>query len=519
MEIIMRLIYLLLYVLFLIGCTDPKISASQVGHFVSEKNIPVSVVTGFSNSQNYYTGDGTGRQADSVGFSAWVVVTANYPAIPTNDTQLIFGKTNHNANKVGWGFCQFQGETSMFVGGTFIRNDNDTVTKVNAIASTWDEVGKIQVIHGVVRHGKIYMYKNGVRSYNGFTMNATTMSFISSTKGLTIGSFAFVNSSNFYPYQSGIIACGISSTGLTDSQIESHYQALLNDVYSQATNTVTLFKASDAGSTWTDAVGGLVATRASSASSSTTNIPFYARYNPAERISDVDPILPALPNTAGALDVLFIGDSRTIGGTPHNSWRLGCYNMLLNDSRISNMSFKGPVFNSAFPMGYYAGYGGTSFMDFIIGSNGASTPATYMAAYDPDIIVIMLGVNNLPDVTQQSDFTTLVMTYYNLKPSLRFVFIEENNARFSGPTRDAQMQSMNNWRWRKGWVQLSQMGVKFVRVAMYNTLLPQQGDFILDAFFVHPTELGFSKMHGWNSNSNKGHGIAYGLLLAAGYKD
>src|SRR6478609_1688185 len=462
MEIIMRLIYLLLYVLFLIGCTDPKISASQVGHFVSEKNIPVSVVTGFSNSQNYYTGDGTGRQADSVGFSAWVVVTANYPAIPTNDTQLIFGKTNHNANKVGWGFCQFQGETSMFVGGTFIRNDNDTVTKVNAIASTWDEVGKIQVIHGVVRHGKIYMYKNGVRSYNGFTMNATTMSFISSTKGLTIGSFAFVNSSNFYPYQSGIIACGISSTGLTDSQIESHYQALLNDVYS---------------------------------------------------------ILPALPNTAGALDVLFIGDSRTIGGTPHNSWRLGCYNMLLNDSRISNMSFKGPVFNSAFPMGYYAGYGGTSFMDFIIGSNGASTPATYMAAYDPDIIVIMLGVNNLPDVTQQSDFTTLVMTYYNLKPSLRFVFIEENNARFSGPTRDAQMQSMNNWRWRKGWVQLSQMGVKFVRVAMYNTLLPQQGDFILDAFFVHPTELGFSKMHGWNSNSNKGHGIAYGLLLAAGYKD
>lgn len=487
-----------------------------IGIFSSDRIIPVITLSGFvGGSQYYYTGDNTGTQANLTGFSAWVVILPTYPGVPTNDWQLIFGKTNSYTNKVGWSFVQFQGEVTFCVGGTFVRNDGLLITQQNALSTSSIELGKIQVIHGVIRNNVIYLYKNGVLCYTGFPTNSTTSTFLTTTRGYCFGSYSQPGSpTNYAGYNGDLITCGVSSSGLTDDQVETHYQSILNDVNSQAPNTINMFIANDAGSTWADTIGGLVATRIGSISPSSKSVPFYKRYNAVERIIDSDALLPPIPNAK----VLFVGDSRTIGGTPHNSWRLGCYNMIVNDTRLSAVTFVGPVFNSAFPMGYYAGYGGTSFADFINGTNGPSTPSELISTYNPDVIVLVLGVNNLDTITWQTDFISLVLAYTALKPSLRFVFVDENNAKFAGTTRDSEMQAQNNWRWNEGYIKLSQQGIKFIRVPVYNLLTPDTTDFISDGFNVHPTEQGFQKMAQYVDNNNKGSGIAYGLLLALGYK-
>lgn len=507
--------YLILSLFILVGCAEMP---AQTGHFVSDRYVPVSTVSGFSETQRYYTGDGTGPQANTTAFSAWVVVIPNTNRTSLNG-QLIFGKTNSYTNKVGWGFYQYQGEVTFYAGATFVRNDGLEVTKLNATSTDFSEENQIQVIHGVIRSGVIYLYKNGVLSYTGFPTNATTESFISTTRGICIGAYSQPGApSNYQGYEGKILAAGISSAGLTDQQVEAHYQSLLLDnPYAQATSTTNLWRAVDAGSTWVDVVGSLSATRTGSIAPVSEKYAYYKRYKASDRISDTEPILPALTNSAGSLDVLFMGDSRTIGGTPHFSWRYGCFQMYQADSRISNMNFVGPVTNASFADGEYDGYGGTAAGEHLNGTSGPPTPAVLMATYDPDVIVLMIGVNNLQDITIQTNYMALIRTLVAIKPSLRFVFIEENNAKFHSPTRDVQMQGYNNWLWRTGWPQLKREGVNFVRVSMYNTLTPTSDDFIVDAFLVHPTESGFVKMHGWVSNSDKGNKIAKAVLLACGY--
>lgn len=309
----MRIIKLLSFVI-MAGCAE-----AQTGLFIADRNVPVTYVSGFANTtpDRYYSGDGTGPQANSTAFTAWVIVVP-VKNETTNNWQFIFGNSNRITNQVGWGFTQFQGGYSFNVGAQWAGNAG-APKSYQLLGNSYYELNYMQVLHGVVRDGYIYLYKNGKVSGTG--VQITDGSFISSSRGVSIGSFPSTTTTDYAFYEGKVISAGIaSSTALSDAQVEAHYQAILSNVNAIPTGATHLWRGSDAGATWTDNIASLSLTRYGSVTSTAASYAFYKRFDPYLDYSAVDPILPPL---TGTIKVMCIGDSRTIGG--HVSYRYIAY--------------------------------------------------------------------------------------------------------------------------------------------------------------------------------------------------
>src|SRR5690348_9046160 len=92
--------------LILIIALIPRVASAQVGHFISERKIPLTIVSGFTSTDRYYTT--TGPDYNLTGFSFWAVID---PVVnnSTNNAQLIFGKASWDQANAGWGFRTYQG--------------------------------------------------------------------------------------------------------------------------------------------------------------------------------------------------------------------------------------------------------------------------------------------------------------------------------------------------------------------------------------------------------------------------
>ncbi|MCZ8353947.1 MAG: GDSL-type esterase/lipase family protein [Cyclobacteriaceae bacterium] len=434
----------------------------------------VDQVTGFSSTQRFSTGGSTGPNANTTGFSVWVVLLPN----TNNVNQFLFGKTNSISSTLGWSINCSAGSYRFTVGdGAAGRS-----TPTTGFAAP--EIGTIQVLHGVVRLGVMYLYKNGVLRDGSTNLSSTG----TSTFPLQIGSL-----SGGTQFLSGIIACGVcDSTGLSDAQVEAHYQAITSNVYASPAGVTHQYNAPDCGSPWVAAAGGLNATRTGTIDNSTVSVVNYLRYRPDDYASTSVPVLPQLPNTSGNVDVMFVGDSRVfgVGGLNQDSFRQGVYTLYAASADLTNMNFVGPRGSTATDP-EHDGYSGSTSGNHL----NQTTPVTVgidsaMATYNPDIVFVLLGVNGISNLAQEkSDYIALIRRINTLKPGVRIVVSEEYmNA--TGST-NALLENFNWWLWNVAWPQLETEGLILIKYDLFKTIKVSAGDF---ADTVHPNATGYGKM-------------------------
>ncbi len=410
--------------------------------------INASKVSGFSESNYYKTPDGTGPDVNAGGFSYWVVVDPSHDE-STNSGQLIFGKTKQGNGQIGWNIGANQGCHLPIIGGYGASTIANIAQGFN---TSFGEVGKIQVIHCVYQSGFVYLYKNGYVTGPGNAI-ASIDEFGFPTKGVTIGAFPLNDTTpSRYPYQGGVFTAGICATyALTAQEVRSHYLSILSNVSVAPPNATNLWKASEAGATWTDSIGGLVATKIGTPTVSVVTESFYyPPYDFNAPFGSTTPTLPQLPNVLGSLDIMTVGDSHTIGG--HVSYRYICEAGKVA-AGMSNLRWVGPVQEQDyFDDAYYAA-GGMSAQNYIeddvpVGIGWVPT----VNLYNPDVIVLWLGHNALDVSNEQymkTDFIQMVTLAHAAKPNIRFLLLSELNylreGGTSGQSMDGKCKDFNQW--------------------------------------------------------------------------
>lgn len=474
---------------------------AQVGHFDSDRKINVSTISGFADAQAFYTGDNTGPQANTTAFSAWVVFVSQYNFVATLGH--IFGKGN------GWHFVEKNGSYTFDVGGNW-GDDPVAPNRYQTPGVSLNESNYITVLHGVVRNNVMYMYKNGKPTGVGVAITNTT--FISTTTGISFGTRNPASGGDKAVYPGRLLACGIaSSTGLTDAQVEAHYQALIADnPLAQATGTTHLWRAQDAGATWVDVVAGLSATRTGSIAPVTEKIAFYKRFDPSWDYTSTNPILPPLSNTVGGMDVMCIGDSRS----KYHTYRYICHLNAQASSDMNNLRWVGPQqYNVNFPDNSHA-WDGTAAGN-ILRADVGSIPnlTTTLNTYDPDICVLWFGHNALEavgEVPLKGDFLELIRAIHTVKPNCRFLILSEIGGKQEAPSMDGKFQEYSNWVQRTLQIQMVREGMQVRLCWIYNTLDPT--DFLDTVHPIQPSPIG--DIEGYNKVGVK---VWPALRLVAGY--
>lgn len=433
---------------------------------------PTTVLSGWAAGNRYQSANSTGPQANTTGFTIYAVF------IPNTNTanQLIIGKSNSLTSTQGYNLGMVSG------GCGFIVNNISSPK----IGFSDLEVGKKCIIHGVVRAGSIFFYKNGVPLVGSTAIAAYTDSGF----GVSIGSF-----SGGTPFLSGIISAGIcSSTGLSDAQVEAHYQALLADPYALPPSVTQAWRGIDAGTTWVDTVGGLSCALNGTVSKTTVSLNNYTRYDYRSTVSDTIALSPILPDVAGGLKIMPIGDSRTlgVGGVGQTAWRQGLYTLIIGSGDFTNIDFVGPNGSTATDPEHDGNTGWTSF-DHNNGLAGKPTALQAMATYNPQIVTVFLGVNSAASdaamSTERTNYMSLIRSLYAFNNDLRIIVWEEIES--SDPLSLGRLWAHNAWFLNTAWPTLKSEGIKLVFAKMHGSLNHASGDFS-DA--VHPNDPGYGKM-------------------------
>lgn len=149
-----------------------------------------------------------------------------------------------------------------------------------------------------------------------------------------------------------------------------------------------------------------------------------ARYFGLAITNDTTALTPAL---SGAQDVMCVGDSITQG---YNATSQQGFARVAKDLGAGAWNFVGPVTLGGVDTNGQSGwqirkYGATADGHSPRGGN-AGTIDTVLATYDPDVIVVLLGVNAIRQATPWGrnhlrDLYELVMDAHALKPNARFV--------------------------------------------------------------------------------------------------
>ncbi len=406
-------------------------SYAQSGLFVTDRKISATYIGGFTSTDLYYTPNGTGPQYNLTGFSFWTVILPTLNTTSTN-IQFIGGRSSWNQSGAGWGFRTYQGSINQYIDvETYGESAAEKFSQGMPIG--YCDVGKITVLHTVIRSNVIYTYKNGVimgnQGTNGPGINKTTNTGTTPTFGIGLGGYAGAQT-QIKPFEGSILTFGIcSSTGLTDQQVKNHYKAILSDPYASVTGATNLWKAPDAGATWTDAIGGLVATKFGNPTKTTSILTYSAPYDDMEAFGDTEPIYSQIPNTLGSLDVLTFGDSRTAAtcGIRYWSW------LQKNGVGLSNLRFVGrfptPTNYVTGNCGYEDknnGMSGQSTRACIDGFGGIPPAASELNTFNPAAVIIWFGHNSAATVTSmQSDMEELINVIFTTKPNIRVLICSE----------------------------------------------------------------------------------------------
>lgn len=429
-------------------------------------------LSGFS-AANFWGSGSSVPQANTTGFTCWVVIT---PAVSSTN-QILFQRSNGTgASKTdGWAI-EMNGGWQFSVG--------TGASRVNSaqIGVSGEEVGKFGVLHGVVRSGFIYLYKNGVVMGPGTAISSYGTT---STNGRIAG-----NGSEYY--RGGVIAAGIASlTGLDDAQVLAHYDAIVLDAYAQSPSCTNLWRSDQEAASWVDSVGGITLARQGTITPTTRQYSFYNQYNPSLYVSDTDLITPQLTNSAGSMDVLPVGDSRTtgVGGTGNtHSYRNGVSLALAGD--VSNINFVGPNTSDAVDPNH-DGVSGWTAGQHLSGVGGQISLSVALTNYNPDMAIVWIGTNNAGgDVgiaTAKADYLTLITLIKDFNSDIRIVVFDETH--HTDPFYRARLQEYNYWLWNTAWPALEAAGCKLTRLHASPLLLAAD---LADT--VHPNDGGYEKL-------------------------
>lgn len=405
---------------------------AQIGHIITDRKATVTYVSGFTSSNLYSTANGIGPNYNLTGFSYWVVITPTLNTTTTN-IQHIFGRSSWDQSRAGWGIGTYQGAVQQYIDRE--ASDESAAEKFSqGMPVGYCDVGKITLFTVVIRNNVIYTYKNGILMGNQGTagpgITKTTNSGTTPTFGIGFGGYAGAQA-QIKPFEGGIISAGISSsTGLTDAQVKAHYQAILSDPNAAAAGATNHWRASDAGATWVDIIGGVSATKVGNPTITTATLSFSNCYDDMENFGDTQPTFSQVSNVLGNMDVVTFGDSRTAGtcGIRYYAWQSK------NSVGMSNLRFLGtypiPANYATGNCGYddkNNGYSGLSTRQAIDG-NGGTVPSavSVMNTFDPDLVIIWFGHNSLGTVAaMQSDIEELVNVVHATKPNARVLVCSE----------------------------------------------------------------------------------------------
>ncbi len=435
----------------------------------------INTLSGFLSTQRFETANLTGPQANLTGFSVWVVI------LPTTSTtnQIIFGKSTGVGNNTGWIFGNS--------GGFGLRvGDGSTAKTAPRVGFVDEELDTIQILHGVILDGEMYSYKNGVK-VDGST-SITSLGVY--TGPLRIGAL-----SDNTRYLESILSVGVCGThGLTDEEVDSHYQALLLDINTAAINASNHWVATDAGATWIDRISSLSAARTGTIvpSSVDKDFPVY-RFVDTDYAFDNSPMLPTIENIVGNMKVLCIGDSRTFGagGSGSNAWRNEVSVLKNNTVDINNMDFVGSLSSTAIDPQHF-GWSGSDNRDHLNVTGDVNlSPATLVSTYNPNVVVHWLGVNgtNYTEdvVAEKQAYLDLLRTYYNADNNIRFLLLDE--ATILEAWHNAGLENFRLWQRYVAWPLLRSEGLKIY--TLYNPLKPSLGHY---ADPLHPNISGYTTL-------------------------
>lgn len=448
----------------------------------------ITQISGFS-AANYY-GGAPGPQANTTGFTVWVAVMPS----TSGNNQICFRRANTFPNTNGWALQATTGEFRFSIG-------NGSTVNSSSIGTSALEVGKVQVLHGVVLSGNIYFFKNGVQIGSPVAL----ASYTSTASNMNLGG----NSGAEY-FRGGIIAAGIcSSTGLTAAQVLAHYEAMVLDVYAQPTGATNLFKSIDAGATWVDSIGGISLNRNGTPTVSNAETDFFDMYNPDDYTSDSTALTPAISNVAGSMKILPVGDSRTLGtgGTDTDSYRNGVAVAFQADAEIDEMDFVGPSSSSAIDP-QHDGQAGWTAGTHLIGGGAIPDFDEVLTTYGAKFYIVWIGTNSFASdanyTTGIANYLTLIRDIHSYDSDARIVVCDETPNTSSGFIRQ-RVYDYNYWLWNTAWPTLISEGVKLRRVKMFHLVVSGTSDY---ADGVHLSDTGYAKLV---------DPIFDGLKLAAGY--
>lgn len=446
----MRILFALLLICFT--------SLGQVGHFTSDRLIPITKVSGFTTNDVYY---GTSLiDYNLTGFSWWVVVDPVQNET-TNNIQFLFGNLMWDLANQGWGFRSFQGTFRPLLDRDNIGSATPSQKTAQGAGTGYGELGYLQVLHAVIRNNVVYMYKNGepigYEGVNGPGLAKPSKVNPASTLGIGIGGFPG-SPSQRKPFDGGVIAAGIcSATGLTDAQVLAHYNAmLLDDPYATPTGVTNAWKAPDAGATWVDFVGGYVLTRFGSPAVTQTKEAFYPAYRVSGTFGDATPQFSQIPNTLGSLDIMSLGDSRS---SACGAWRYACEIDKANKG-MSNIRWVGryptPDNYCVSAVGYHErnnGMPGVSTRQCIDGASGFPPLASELVTYQPDVVVVWFGHNSGNTYSSmQGDILEVINTIVAYNSSVRILVLSEITGiregvmpSTSGLSMSEKFHHYNNW--------------------------------------------------------------------------
>lgn len=419
---------LLLFVLLLLSLT----ANAQLGHFISDRYETITSVGGFTDTDRYYTT--TGPDYNLTAFSYFVVVLPTKNET-TSNIQFLFGKSDWNHANSGWGFRSFQGEYNQYIDREVC--DESAIEKASqGIGVGYAEPGKIMVIHCTVVNNVIYMYRNGYVTGNNGTsgpgITKTTNSGFIPQFGIGFGGYAGAQSA-VKSFEGRIIAAGIcSSTGLSAAQVKAHYDALLANPNAAPAGATNHWRATDAGATWTDYIGGIVATKVGNPTVQTDARTFFPSYDETEQWGDTGPVYSALSNITGMMDYMLFGDSRSASIGSIKYWWMQLKDAMGMNALRSVGHFPTPAdynYEKVGPIKYNDlnnGMPGRSTRECIDG-NATFGPATAeLNAYDPDIVIVWFGRNSGNNATAvEEDIKELVQVIHTTKPNARILMVGE----------------------------------------------------------------------------------------------
>lgn len=439
-----------------------------------------ALLSGFSETERFYTSDNQGPQANLVYFAAEAIVKPNDNQTTSNE-QLIFGKTNSRTNKVGWSFTQYESRICFTIDGTF--SGNDGVTDFHRFATSFGELDQLQHMMGVIYNQRIYLFKNGVMTGWGDYRGVTKSSYASTTRGIAIGAYSQPGSpSNYAPYEGGILACRVYENGLgivsdlddVIVEVEARYQAALANPNSYGVGCTHSWNARDAaGGVWLDEISALDCARVGTLAPVTEVISFYPRYAPLLLAEPTFKESELIANTVGDLDVVTKGDSTVIGG--HVSMRRGIKDAAVASGDMTNLRFVGRSGVDEFGADMdYEGFGGTAWINMVNGTSGHATPSTNYASLGYKIIIPVGQVNALGNYTNTIQyFLDYLDAEYAANPNAMIVIPEITSALIKGSVADSVIQHFNNNLHRNVIPSYRAAGKKISTVLVYTKIDPK----------------------------------------------